>query len=802
MAAGAAFSWQDDLQTPQTPKAAQAAPSAPGLSSYDQIFGSSEVNGNLGDSMGMPSAAAAPTAEQGPSLFKPSYQPTATGTGQADMGAMAQSPAAPSGGPSPQPTAPPAYADTLTKIQQTTDPRQKAVLQDQLARDLFSTLRTAGHDVKWQGDQLIVDGRPYVVGDGSQTGPGATADGPGSAWRTPETGPGRLVDGPGSIWRTPEVAAPMPLPDGPGSTFQTPQTGPVPSLGPQGINPDGSITHQPTEEQSPNLDASYMGMLGEAGPAPTMAHLGSSYDDGSLPGADGIVPSSDTPSPPAAPPAVPNNVQEPAPPASGTPTPPSYDEYLKDESIRRQQGLPSRTWEQYQQLPRIAGSVGQYGIPAGADATKFGDASYHSPKYDLLRTVSRYPPTADGLRQAVAEANANGGHYQITGDDTVIDTSNGDHIDLIQDVGGPNAKWWFGSENEYAAAHPSGGAPTGTPTTIDVPNVPGAAGVPTGGVPQPGAAPGFTPTAPSYTPGAGPNNSDLDPFSFDALLAKFRGEDPNLNMGDLGPLGAGATDPETEALVRSILEHPESLSNQDVDRLKATSKDELAQMAKSDDEDLLAQSYLTGNQDSNWTASERLARRGQRDQALVQSNRAIDTQAAATRMGDRRAAAQLGQSYAESKAGRNLSERQQRFTEAQTRISNQFKTNEDRRAAAQLAADTTLKAASLKNDRFALEESLKQKATELGQSADKIRLDYTLGLMDDITKRYGLDLGAAVDREKLSQAGREFQQDLIFRLTQLAQQDRQFGASYGLDVAKTQHTIDQDNYDRYKAIFG
>jgi len=39
-----------------------------------------------------------------------------------------------------------------------------ALAQDKHARDVYSSLQSAGHDVKWQGNQLMVDGRPYDLG--------------------------------------------------------------------------------------------------------------------------------------------------------------------------------------------------------------------------------------------------------------------------------------------------------------------------------------------------------------------------------------------------------------------------------------------------------------------------------------------------------------------------------------------------------------------------------------------------------------------------------------------------------------
>lgn len=56
------------------------------------------------------------------------------------------------------------FQSTLSQIQSTRDPNQQAALKDNLARGIAQTLQEQGHDVKFDGDQIIVDGRPYVVG--------------------------------------------------------------------------------------------------------------------------------------------------------------------------------------------------------------------------------------------------------------------------------------------------------------------------------------------------------------------------------------------------------------------------------------------------------------------------------------------------------------------------------------------------------------------------------------------------------------------------------------------------------------
>jgi hypothetical protein len=69
------------------------------------------------------------------------------------------------------------FSTKVKNLESETDPVKKAQQRDALARDLFSTLEQQGHDVKWQGEQLIVDGRAYDVagGEGGATTGTATA---------------------------------------------------------------------------------------------------------------------------------------------------------------------------------------------------------------------------------------------------------------------------------------------------------------------------------------------------------------------------------------------------------------------------------------------------------------------------------------------------------------------------------------------------------------------------------------------------------------------------------------------------
>jgi hypothetical protein len=542
--------------------------------------------------------------------------------------------------PGPRRPAPaPDFAASLTKLQGLTDPAQIAMERDKLARGLFTSLKASGHDVKWNGDQLVVDGRPYVVGGGQMRADSAS----------------------------------------------------------QGFAP------------------------GEPTPGSGTA-----------------------------------NTQPPA------------------------------------QSPVAAGTLGQYGIPKGAVPDKFNDATYHTPKYDLSRLASQALDPRVGLTpEFVDQVNA---LYPDDGEARMLSRDklswDGDVIDLIIDSDGANPQLWYGSEREYADAH-GGGAPLSflqsEPVGIDAgtnwegtgmseaawrarypaPGTPGDPGAPPV-TPMSGIANGWKPgQGPQYTPGEIPLD-DIPTFSYEQMFGDLTRDDPS----------SAATD----RLIQSLLANPESLDERTVETLKARSKEEIAQMQATEDEDLQAFGGEMGIEDSPWLRSERNAARRSRDASLIDSNRDIDLQAAATRAGDRRAAAELGMSWSGAR-------------------------NAQRQSAAQLASNTVLQTAALRGDRLALRESIKQEAAKLGQSADQVMSSWLMGLLedatqrygiatDDATKRFGIEVSRDIDMRKLNQQGQEFKEELAFKLAQLAQMDRQFGAGYGLDFARLQFDMDRDAWDR------
>lgn len=264
-------------------------------------------------------------------------------------------------------------------------------------------------------------------------------------------------------------------------------------------------------------------------------------------------------------------------------------------------------------------------------------------------------------------------------------------------------------------------------------------------------------TAP-YTPGDIPMD-DLEGFSMDEILARIQ----------------GPHDPGLDALVTNLMESPESLSPLMIETLKAKSAEELAGVATAQEADLRRFGFLTGNEDSTWLASERMRNQMGRDQSLIGSNRDIDIRAAETNLADRRAAAEVGTAYTAEKRNRVA-----------------------------LAADTGLRAAAAKQDRLALREQVKQKAAELQLDADQLMQQYVVAQMEDLTRRYGIQVAADIDILRLSQMGQQFQEDLAFKLSeldqrmglaydQLDQDDDQFGANLSWQVKKDQLDRDERN---------
>jgi len=245
-----------------------------------------------------------------------------------------------------------------------------------------------------------------------------------------------------------------------------------------------------------------------------------------------------------------------------------------------------------------------------------------------------------------------------------------------------------------------------------------------------------------YTPGA-ITMDDLDGLGYQDVAARLK---------------TGVTD-STDDLVMSILQNPESLSDQMVDTLKARNADELADVATADEQDLLRFGFANGLDESNWLQSERLAGRRERDRALIAGNRDIDVKASETRVADRRAAAELGSAHSG----------EQRQREA-------------------LASDTALRTAAQTGDRMALRESIAQKAAELQLDQDELMQQYVVAQMEDLTRRWGIEVQADIDLTRLAQQSQEFREDLAFKLAALDQE-----MTYNYDRLEFDYTSDTLN---------
>jgi len=422
--------------------------------------------------------------------------------------------------------------------------------------------------------------------------------------------------------------------------------------------------------------------------------------------------------------------------------------------------------------------------PSGYDPAKWSNPNHQTPKYVVSRILATHDlKTADGRAAAIADIQR---AYPGTtwGGRDVVNIPGIGEVDIIGDFGddprSQNTLAWqpVGAGGPASAAAPGPRGVT-SGTALESGGASGQAGL-AGGIAAPAAPTRF---APSYQPGP-ISFDDIPDFSFDEQLERAGSYAP----GDLGGLAPTDLDRASEAAAMRLLEHPYSLNDLDVDKLKARSKDELAEMQRMDEDDLLTASYAQGWGDSPFHKSEINAGRASRDRALISSNRDIDEFAAETRKGDERSAAQLasqigGQSHA------------QRLSSASLRESTRQAAASSRQQAVSQATNATLQRAALTGDRMALRESVNQEAARIGIAADELQQRWTIAMLQDATQRYGIDADVDVALAQLSQRGREFAEELAFKFAQLAQNDAQFGADFGLNFEKFRHDVDQDYID-------
>lgn len=303
-----------------------------------------------------------------------------------------------------------------------------------------------------------------------------------------------------------------------------------------------------------------------------------------------------------------------------------------------------------------------------------------------------------------------------------------------------------------------------------------------GGISAP-SIPTSNPVAP-YVPGATPDYASMwSPSATDTYVPGQIGNEgmPDFTYESLlqdaqsgNPVEAG-----TDSLVNELLAHPESLDAHTVEMMKAQDAEEQQQANLSEDQASRRYGFQAGLTDSPWLASERASNARTADANIISDRRNIELKAADTNMSDRRAAAAIGVQYQGQRAAQ-------------------------KQAAVNLAVSGSIAKAAETRNRFQLNEDLKEKAAELSISKDKLIQDYVTSSVADLTKRYGVDVGAGIDTAKLSEQSDEFKADLLFRLQSLAQQNDQFGRSldqndrqFGANLGFNYDQLNQNALNQY-----
>lgn len=267
-----------------------------------------------------------------------------------------------------------------------------------------------------------------------------------------------------------------------------------------------------------------------------------------------------------------------------------------------------------------------------------------------------------------------------------------------------------------------------------------------------------------YTPGA-IGNEDMPSFTYESLLRDQTTGNP--------------VEANTDALINKLLQNPESLDPHTLDMLKARDAEEQQQSALQSDEALKRFGLQAGIADSPWLASERASAARASDASIIGNRRNLDIEAARTNKEDVRQAATIGAGYQGQRAN-------QRLQAVNTAVS----------GALQKAAET--------RNRFQLNENLKLEAGKLKMSKDELIQQFAIGKMNDITKRYGIDVGASIDLQKLGEQSDQFKHDLLFKLQSLSENARQFNErlgqddrQFGSDLAYRYDALNSNNLNNY-----
>lgn len=231
-----------------------------------------------------------------------------------------------------------------------------------------------------------------------------------------------------------------------------------------------------------------------------------------------------------------------------------------------------------------------------------------------------------------------------------------------------------------------------------------------------------------------------------------------------------------DAYIEQLLANPESISEQDIEMLKAKNAEELAGAAQLQDEEMQHFGFGNGLESSPWLSGQRAENQWNRRAATVDSNRDVEMKALERKGEDRRAVGALGASYANMKTSKHQN-------------------------ALNFAVEGALATAGETRNRHAMNESLRQAAVKLGMDKDQLVLNYVSTNLDYLTKNKQIDLGFTVDMAKLNQQSEQFKEELAFKIAELKQRDDQFRAGYQLDLQEFTHNRDQDYWTRAKETY-
>ena len=347
------------------------------------------------------------------------------------------------------------------------DQSQAAIEADRRARELATQLRNAGHQVRWQGDQLMVDGRPYMVNapGAGQTFAQATQTDQG---QTGQTG----LEAPSGAYTPPPGATPPRAPQAmqmdQGQTGQTgpeapsgPYTPPAPSPG------GGALPAWMTEDAKKQINAWYREYLGrDANPGDYAQHA---QNPAGLQGVLGAIMLSPEATAFKNRPAV-------TPPGTNT---------------------PAGTWAGGG--TPFTGTQGPNTLAGFNTQRAFAGGDPRSVKDAFARAAAGVTTNLQGLTkdqiaevirtQIVPKLQAAGIEVQdVQGDKILVKTNERgfEWVDVVQNAGGQGPtpfQWLPDAENQAARAMggPTGAPGPGGPGTAGTAGTAGAAGVTTGG---------------------------------------------------------------------------------------------------------------------------------------------------------------------------------------------------------------------------------------------------------------------------------------------------------------------------------